>query len=168
MDKKLIDVETELALLQRDITNFSTLFTKLDTSVEKMTEVSNNINRLLSIHEQRIQSLSEQDRMLELKLEKNNSNFTKEIKEIQSELRDLNKDITSMLKDHEEGIKNELTKIADAFAKQQKEHNEDIGKKFTDVNERLTAIEKWKWTIIGGALIIGWIISKVPISVLFS
>jgi serine/threonine-protein kinase RIO1 len=167
MDKNT-DVETQLALLQRDIANFSTLFTKLDVSVEKMTEVSNNINRLLSIHEQRIQTLSEQDRLLELKLEKNNNNFTNEIKEIQSELRDLNKDITNMLKDHEEGIKSELTKIADAFAKQQKEHNEDVGKKFEDINKRISVLERWRWTVVGGALILGWIISKVPISVLFS
>src|SRR5687768_18175159 len=65
------EVETTIALIQKDLENFNKLFSKIDVTVEQMREVNVNINRLLSLHEQRLEELHKTDKFLEIQLEKN-------------------------------------------------------------------------------------------------
>ena len=51
----------EFELLRRDIDRLSGLFGRLDVTIEKLTEVSNNVSRMLAVHENRI---SQQEELL--------------------------------------------------------------------------------------------------------
>jgi len=53
-----INLETEVAVLKSDVNRMASLFSRLDTAIEKMGDVSNNIAKMLAVHEER---LSKQD-----------------------------------------------------------------------------------------------------------
>jgi hypothetical protein len=45
------------------------------------------------------------------------------------------------------------------FRKDSKEQHKAMMEKITEIDERLTVIEKWRWMIIGGAAVIGFMAS---------
>ena len=46
--------EVKVAVLEQRIEDFSTVVTKLDTAIEKLSEVNSNVGRMLAVHEERI------------------------------------------------------------------------------------------------------------------
>lgn len=49
------DVVTKLAILERDISQITTLFEKLDVTIDKLSQVSTQINQLLAVHDEKIE-----------------------------------------------------------------------------------------------------------------
>lgn len=47
-----MNLETEVAVLKSDVTRMASLFSRLDTAIEKMGDVSNNIAKMLAVHEE--------------------------------------------------------------------------------------------------------------------
>ena len=47
-------LQTKVAMLERDVEQFQGLFDRLDSTIEKLTDVSQSIKQLLAVHEQRI------------------------------------------------------------------------------------------------------------------
>jgi hypothetical protein len=62
--------EVKLALLEQKITDFSVVVEKLDTAIEKLSEVNNNVSRMLAVHEERITKQEEIDSVLFDKIDK--------------------------------------------------------------------------------------------------
>lgn len=48
------DLQTKVAILERDISQFAGLFERLDQTIEKLTDVSQTIKQLLAVHESRL------------------------------------------------------------------------------------------------------------------
>ena len=111
---------------------------RLDTAIEKLTEVSNCINRMLAVHEERIGQQEESQHRAE-------QEFTSDIKELHSR-------ITTNAKE-----------IMGAATLQHKEHTEAIQKLRDDIARRVGVLEKWRWIIIGGSIVFGFVIQKLPI-----
>ena len=51
--KTLMD-NVKVAILEERLGNFETLVSRLDSAIEKIAEVNNNVSRMLAVHEQRI------------------------------------------------------------------------------------------------------------------
>lgn len=135
---------TDVELLKKDITQMSALFGRLDTTIEKLSEVSSNIGKILAVHESKIdrqdQISKEILHMLEIR--------RKEIDQDQSQLE---KDIREEMKTSHDILFNEIKELKES----QKFHHEEVSK-------RLSVIERWRWIIIGGAAFAGWVISTLP------
>ena len=56
--------EVKLALLEQKVTDFSVVVEKLDAAIEKISEVNNNVSRMLAVHEERITKQEEIDSVL--------------------------------------------------------------------------------------------------------
>lgn len=48
------DLQTKVAILERDVSQFAGLFERLDQTIEKLTDVSQTIKQLLAVHESRL------------------------------------------------------------------------------------------------------------------
>jgi hypothetical protein len=46
---------------------------------------------------------------------------------------------------------------------QHKEHTEAIQRLRDDIQSRVGVLEKWRWIIIGGSIVLGFLIQKLPI-----
>ena len=53
------DLSTEVELLKREVKSMNVIHGRLDTAIEKLTEVSNCINRMLAVHEERLSQQEE-------------------------------------------------------------------------------------------------------------
>lgn len=132
------DLVTEVELLKREVEDMKVIHGRLDTAIEKITEVSNCINRMLAVHEERISQQESTQHNAE-------QEFTADIKELHSR-------ITSNTKE-----------IMTTATAQHKEHTEVIQKLRDDLQNRVGVLEKWRWIIIGGSIVLGFVIQKIPI-----
>ena len=132
------DLTTEVELLKREVGNVNVIHGRLDTAIEKLTEVSNCINRMLAVHEERLGQQEESQHRAE-------QEFTSDIKELHSRITTNTKEIMS------------------AATEQHKEHTEAIQRLRDDIARRVGVLEKWRWIIIGGSIVFGFVIQKLPI-----
>ena len=62
--------QIKVAVLEERLENFETLVSRLDSAIEKIAEVNNNVSRMLAVHEQRISKQEEIDEVLFDKIDK--------------------------------------------------------------------------------------------------
>ena len=60
----------KVAILEERLGNFEALVTRLDSAIEKIAEVNNNVSRMLAVHEERIKKQEEVDSILFTKIDK--------------------------------------------------------------------------------------------------
>lgn len=61
-------------------------------------------------------------------------------------------------------LENEVKNIASdvkELRKEQKEQHETLMQKFNSMDERLGIVERWRWMILGAAVVVGYIIAHV-------
>ena len=137
-------LETEVEVLKNVVS-------KLDTSIEKIAQVSNDIGRILAVHDQRLDSL-----------EKNSDARGNDIKELHSRISTGMREIADKIDDMEDRIDLKLRESAYNSTKQheliQKEIQEDLSK----LSKRITVLENWRWWVLGAAAAFGFVIAKMP------
>ena len=62
--------QVKVAVLEERLQNFETLVTRLDSAIEKLAEVNNNVSRMLAVHEERISKQENIDEILFDKIDK--------------------------------------------------------------------------------------------------
>ncbi len=133
-----VNTQIELELLKKEIADMKQIHVRLDTAIEKITDFSNCINRLLAVHEEKItQQEDAQQRSVQ--------EFTADIKELHSRITTNTKDMTALM------------------TQQHKEQKDVIDRLKDEVSNRVGVLEKWRWIIIGGSIVLGFIIQKLPV-----
>jgi len=125
------DIKVDIESLKKDIENVNTINGRIDTAIDKLTDVSTSIKSMLAVHEEKI---TRQEKIDEVIFEK--------LKDRADEISDVYRELK---KDVEMSEKRLLIEI--------KSLKNDIG-------ARVGVLEKYRWIIIGGAIVIGWILSK--------
>ena len=141
----MTELETKVKLLEKEMHDRKGVFQRLDIAIEKLTDVSNSINRMLAVHEEKI--TRQEDAILDAEelIE------TRRI-ELTVKIDDLHSRITTNTKE-----------IMNAATAQHKEHTEEIQKLRNDLTARVGVLEKWRWLIIGGSIVIGFLLHKFMI-----
>jgi hypothetical protein len=62
--------QIKVAVLEEKLQNFEALVAKLDSAIEKIAEVNNNVSRMLAVHEERISNQERIDTVLFDKIDK--------------------------------------------------------------------------------------------------
>jgi len=62
--------QVKVAVLEERLENFEAFVSKLDSAIEKIAEVNNNVSRMLAVHEERISKQEEIDSVLFDKIDK--------------------------------------------------------------------------------------------------
>ena len=139
------ELETKVKLLEKEIHDRKGVFQRLDIAIEKLTDVSNCINRMLAVHEEKIARQEEAIFEAEGLIETRRIELTVKIDELHSR-------ITTNTKE-----------IMNAATQQHKEHTDDIQKLRNDISARVGVLEKWRWLIIGGSIVVGFLLHKFMI-----
>lgn len=63
-------------------------------------------------------------------------------------------------------VKNVVVKIEEMRSENKEQHG-ILCNKFDNVSHRLSVLEKWRWMIFGGAIVVGYILAHVRIDKLF-
>ena len=119
------NIDTKVGVLE-------SVVSKLDTSIEKISQVSTDIGKLLAVHSERIDQLERStDRRI---------NDTREI--------------LAKLESVEECLEKKIENSVSATQQAQSEEN----KKF---DKRIETLETWRWVIVGGSLVLWYIVTNL-------
>jgi tetrahydromethanopterin S-methyltransferase subunit G len=92
----------QLVSLQKDMDHNKILLSRMDATLEKLTEVSANVSRLLAMHEQRLETQEKTNSLLTSQLEKlkdqHHSRLQKVEEKINITIQDLSKKIDTISK----------------------------------------------------------------------
>ena len=121
----------EVEGIKKDIKNGELIHSRLDTAIDKLTDVSTSIKQMLAVHEQK---LSQSEKTEEILFDK----VRERGEELDMVYRDLQRDINQV----EKRLLLEMKTLKSCF------------------DGRVSVLEKWRWLIIGGALAIGFILAK--------
>jgi len=126
-----LDLKVQIEGLKKDIENVNKLNERLDVAIEKLTDVSTSIKQMLAVHEEKI---SRQEQIDEIIFDK--------LKERQTEIDEVHRDLTREIQQVEKRLLIEIKSIK------------------LDFQARVGILEKYRWIIMGGAIVIGFILSK--------
>ena len=136
-------LETDVVLLKKEVKDMKLIHTRLDTAIVKITDVSNSIHRMLAVHEEKLNAQEEAVFAAEELIETRRSEFSNEIKELHSRITTNTKELLV------EGTR------------QHKEHAEAIQKLHNDITKRVGVLEKWRYVLIGGSIVVGFVLHKM-------
>lgn len=125
------NVLVQIESLKKDIENVNSIQGRLDTAIDKLTDVSTCVKSMLAVHEEKIQRSEATDEVIFTKLRERQN-------EIDSGYRDLQREMDQV----EKRLLNEIKALRN------------------DIGSRVGVLEKYRWIILGGFLAIGWILSK--------
>jgi predicted nucleic acid-binding Zn-ribbon protein len=138
----MAELETEVLLLKKELHDQAKIHDRLDIAIEKLTDVSNSIHRMLAVHEEKIARQEEALIATEDQIERRRNDLERKIDDLHSRITTNTKDIMS------------------AAALQHQEQNKEIQKIRDELSSRVGVLERWRWIIIGGSIIAGFIIQK--------
>ena len=133
-----MSVETEIALLKREVKDMKEIHVRLDTAIEKIADVSSSLHTIMAVHEEKLVRQEES-------LVNQETEFKENIQELHTRISNNADKTAQRMKDMETKMLAELQKIS------------------VELNNRVGILEKWRWVIIGGSIVCGFIITKLPI-----
>ena len=77
----MAELETEVKLLKKELQDQAKIHDRLDVAIEKLTDVSNSIHRMLAVHEEKIARQEEATIEADRKLEDRRTELTAKIDE---------------------------------------------------------------------------------------
>lgn len=131
--------------VETDVEVLKTLVGKLDTSIEKITDVSNQITMMLAVHERRLDDLDNDGELAR-----------QSIKDVHSRLTTVSREIVEEIKSIERNIRTDSTSQHSA-----------LSNKMDAMDQRIGLVEKLKFLILGGAVVFGFLIGQIDLSKIF-
>ena len=139
----MAELETEVELLKRELHDQKKIHDRLDIAIEKLTDVSNSIHRMLAVHEEKITRQEEALIEAEQKIEIRRSELLIKIDELHSRVTTNTKEIMT------------------AAALQHTEQNKEIHKLKDELHRRVGVLEKWRHVLIGCSIVAGFVLHKM-------
>jgi len=125
------EIKIDIESLKKDIQNVNNIQGRLDTAIDKLTDVSTSIKSMLAVHEEKIERNEKIDEVIFEKLKDRAEAITDVYKELKNDISLTEKRLLIEVK----SLKN-------------------------DINARVGVLERYKWIILGGSIVIGFILSK--------
>lgn len=124
------DIKVEIEGLKKDIQNVTNLNSRIDNAIEKLTDVSTDIKQMLAVHEEKI---SRQEQIDEIIFDK--------LKERAGEIDNIHRELTKEIQHVEKRLLVEIKQVR------------------LEIGGRVGMLEKYRWLIMGGAIVVGWFIA---------
>mgnify|MGYP003346120318 CR=1 FL=1 len=153
-----MNLETDVALLKSDVNRMTSLFEKLDSAIEKMVDVSNSIARMLAVHEERLNKQDDIDEELFTLVEKRRQEIQGDIKELHSRITTVSRELSDDITETEQRIMTAMTYGTSEIKKCITEETKVMTKQHAELEKRVTELERWKWLVMGGSIVIGAIL----------
>ena len=127
-DRDTQEIQIELARLTKDVEQVSNIQNRLDTAIDKLTDVGADIKSMLAVHEEKIEHQEKIDEVI----------FSK-LKVRAEETSSIEKDLKDHIEESEKRVKEEIKLLKDEF------------------RGRISLLEKYKWIIIGAFIAVEFI-----------
>tara|TARA_B100000989_G_C19237746_1_gene342650 strand:+ start:89 stop:499 length:411 start_codon:yes stop_codon:yes gene_type:complete len=134
----MAEIQTEIELLKREVSDMKSIHVRLDKAIEKIADVSSSLHTIMAVHEEKLMRQEEA-------------------------LDDQEKEFRDSVQQLHERISNNADKSTKHMNEMESRISEELQKIRNELSDRVGILEKWRWLIIGGSIFAGFIITKLPI-----
>ena len=138
------NIETEVELLKKEVRDMAKIHSRLDTAIEKIADVSQSLHTIMAVHEEKLmrqeEALDDQEKKLQDNIMELHSRITSNAKEQTQLMGEMERRMIQAMKDHNRTETEEFQKLR------------------AELQSRVGVLEKWRYLIIGGSIVIGFII----------
>ena len=128
---------TDLQVLKNEVEQVASVNTKLDNAIDKLTDISASIKSMLAVHEEKLSKQEEIDKAIFNLIENRRQEFDNNYKELHSRINKIHKELTDEIEMSEKRLMCEIKTLN------------------TNLDGRIGVFEKYRWIIIGAAIVIG-------------
>ena len=128
------NLKTDIEVLKISMSQMSTLISRIDTTIDKLSEVSNGINRMIAVHESR---LSQQE--------------------------DITREIFNIIEQRRVEFNTAMNKLKEDIETDAERSHEVLVKKIDNLAKDIEVLNRWRYLVVGAAVAVGAILSeKLP------
>ena len=135
-------IKTEIALLKKDAKTGELIHQRLEIAIDKLSEIVISCKQMLAQQEQKLQKAEQTDDDIFITLESRRKEWDNDLKDLHSRISTQARDLRESQYQLENKLLNEIRAVR------------------TQLSERVGVLEKWRWLIIGGSIIIGLMMSN--------
>ena len=135
-------LKTDIALLKKDAKTGELIHQRLEVAVDKLTEITISLKGMIAQQEQKLTRAEQTDDDIFITLESRRKEWDNDLKELHSRITTNSRELREHQIQSENKMLNEIRAVR------------------TQLSERVGVLEKWRWLIIGGSIIIGLLISN--------
>ena len=139
------NLKTEIALLKKDAKTGELIHQRLEIAIDKLSEIVISCKQMLAQQEQKLQKAEQTDDDIFVTLESRRKEWDNDLKELHSRITTNTRELRDNQYQLESKLLNEIRMVR------------------TQLSERVGVLEKWRWLIIGGAIVVGFALQKMPI-----
>ena len=135
-------LKTEIALLKKDAKTGELIHQRLEVAVDKLTEITVSLKGMIAQQQTKLERAEQTDDDIFITLESRRKEWDNDLKELHSRISTQARDLRESQYQSESKLLNEIRAVR------------------TQLSERVGVLEKWRWLIIGGSIIVGLLISN--------
>ena len=143
-------LETKVAVIEHDLKQIQVVFSRLDLAIEKIGDVSNCINKMLAVHDTKLVAQENVNEDIYESLEVHRQETKESNAELHSRITTTTRELESKIQSTEDKM---LAAIKDLKGSVDKEEEKN--------KNRIDKLERTKYIMIGGGIVIGAIITKL-------
>lgn len=126
---QLKDLIKDIAVLKADRNTSNQVHQRLDDAITRLTDISAGIKSMLAVHEEKLRRVDTSQ-----------------------------EDLFSILEQRRREWEEDLEKLHSRISTQSRELREAIDQVTNRLDSRVGVLERWRWLIIGGAILLGFIL----------
>jgi chromatin segregation and condensation protein Rec8/ScpA/Scc1 (kleisin family) len=138
----LEELKTQVALLDKDAQSAELIHQRLETAIEKLTEITISLKGMLVQQETKLAKAEETDNDIFVTLESRRLEWDNDLKDLHSRITTNSRELREHQVQSESKMLYELRNL-----RQQ-------------LDNRVAVLEKWRWIIVGGSIIVGLMVSN--------
>ncbi len=142
------NIKTEIALLKKDAKTGELIHQRLEIAIDKLSEIAIQCKQMLAQQEQKLTRAEQTDDDIFITLESRRKEWDNDLKELHSRITTNSRELRESQYNSENKLLNEIRAVR------------------VQLSERVGVLEKWRWLIIGGSIILGLMMSN-PDSMFF-
>lgn len=150
-NQNLDKLSEDVSYLLKDMAVVGALVDRLDTTIDRLTDISSNVSNLLAVHETKLSSQEIISKQLSDLVEARRV-------EADEKIQTLHERISS----GEREIKEKIDEQYDDLMLEIKAMRHDQQTQHAALSERITTMEKWQWLVIGGSAVVGALLAIIP------
>lgn len=143
-------LETKVAVIEHDLKQIQIVFSRLDLAIEKIGDVSNCINKMLAVHDTKLNAQETVNEDIYRSLEVHRQETKESNAELHSRITTTTRELETKIQSTEDKM---LAAIKDLKSSVDREEEKHI--------KRIDKLEKTKYIMIGGGIVLGAIITKI-------
>ena len=128
---------TDLQVLKNEVEQVASVNTKLDNAIDKLTDISGSIKSMLAVHEEKLSKQEEIDKAIFNLIENRRIKFDTNYKELHARINKIHKELTDEIEMSEKRLMCEIKTLN------------------SNLDGRIGVFEKYRWIIIGAAIVLG-------------